>query len=67
MISLDYKKKFWKKIPKLFLEGDMIETLSFFLSFIVIGDSGVTILSALIGELLSDDEDEPIHRQRLYK
>lgn len=40
----------------------MIETLSFLLSFIVIiEDSGVTILSALIGDLLSDEEDEPIH------
>jgi len=64
MISLDYKKKLEKKLPKLFLtEGDKIETLSFLLSFTVIWDSGVTILSALIGELLSDDdEDEPIHR-----
>lgn len=53
------------------MEGDELATIettaSFFCTELIcfVGDSGVTILSVLNGDLLNDDEDEPIHRRRL--
>ena len=66
MISLSIVRK----LPKVFLvEGDELDTIettaSFFSTELIsfVGDSGVTILSVLNADLLSDDEDEPIHRR----